>query len=66
MDYACSYPYPIHTSEMIYNVAITLYCIHTGLFSVRYPELMLEPEAKQLYFDWLSEECEPVKKIEVS
>lgn len=42
--------------------------LHTcilGLFIVRYPDLMLEPEAKQLYFEWLSEECEPLKKIEV-
>lgn len=36
-----------------------------GLFTVRYPEMMLKPELKKLYFDWLSRDSEPSQKIQV-
>ena len=36
-----------------------------GLFTIRFPEMMLKPEAKKLYSDWLAHDCEPVNKIQV-
>lgn len=36
-----------------------------GFFCVRYPELMLEKESKQLYHEWLTKDCHSKKKCQV-
>lgn len=36
-----------------------------GFFCIRYPELMLEKEAKQFYQDWLTKDCSSKKKCQV-
>ena len=36
-----------------------------GFFCIRYPELMLEMEAKQVYQEWLTKDCSSKKKCQV-
>ncbi|XP_064386068.1 nipped-B-like protein isoform X2 [Halichondria panicea] len=36
-----------------------------GLLTIRYPEMMLKPEVKKLYFEWLARDSDPAKKMQV-
>lgn len=36
-----------------------------GLFCIRYPEMMLEGDMRDMIFQWLTKDCAATKKIEV-
>ena len=47
-------------------VSVFMYMLIVGLFCIRYPELMLVEDVKQLYTDWLTKESHSSnKKLEV-
>ena len=47
-------------------VRVFMYMLIVGLFCIRYPELMLVEDVKQLYTDWLTKESHSSnKKLEV-
>ena len=43
---------------------VRLLCV--GLLTIRYPEMMLKPEVKKLYFEWLARDSDPAKKMQVN
>ncbi len=42
-----------------------LFACSVGLMTIRYPEMMLKPEVKKLYFEWLARDSDPSKKMQV-
>ena len=40
-------------------------CVFVGLFCIRYPEMMLQTEMRELITEWLTKDCASTKKIEV-
>ena len=47
-------------------VSVFMFMLIVGLFCIRYPELMLVEDVKQLYTDWLTKESHSSnKKLEV-
>lgn len=45
--------------------SLLLYLFHLGLYCIRYPEMMLEGEIRNLINTWLTKDCASTKKIEV-
>ena len=50
---------------LLYNNHIPNYTPTSGLFCIRYPEMMLQGEIRELINNWLTKDCAPTKKIEV-
>ncbi len=50
---------------MLINSTSVLFACSVGLMSIRYPEMMLKPEVKKLYFEWLARDSDPSKKMQV-